>query len=95
MQRESISETVMPRKFSVSLWDEEDNIQVSNELIIDASVESDNLDDRIFKQTLELKNFTPKKKDYYLYIKDMDEVGEPYQKIPFTINLVFSTDFDL
>ncbi len=95
MQRESISETVMPRKFSVSLWDEEDNIQVSNELIINASVESDNLDDRIFKQTLELKNFTPKKKDYYLYIKDMDEVGEPYQKIPFTINLVFSTDFDL
>ncbi|MGN1154262.1 MAG: BREX-1 system phosphatase PglZ type A [Candidatus Gastranaerophilaceae bacterium] len=95
MQKDSISETIMPRTFVVSLWDVEDNIQVSNELIIEANVNSDIIDDRIFKRVLELKNFTPKKKDYYLYIKDVDEVGEPYQKVAFTVNLVFSTDFDL
>lgn len=95
MQKDSISEYVKPRQFSISLWDEEENMQVSNEIIIDANVESNNIDERIFKRTLELTNFSPKKKDYYLYIKDVNEVGEPEQKIPFTVNLVFSTDFDL
>ena len=34
------------------------------------------------------------KKDYWLIVKDVDEVGEPEIKLPFTINLVFSSDFD-
>lgn len=94
LQKESISELVKPRVFSVSLWDEENNMQVSNELIIDANISSDKMEDRIFKKVLELKSFdADKNKDYYLIIKDVDEVGEPYAKIPFTINLMFQSDF--
>lgn len=95
LQKESISEFVKPRTFSISMWDEENNLQISNEILIEANVESDIIDDRIFKKTLELRSFkSDKNKDYYLIIKDVEEVGEPYLKIPFTINLVFSTDFD-
>lgn len=69
-------------------------MQVSNELIIDANISSDKMEDRIFKKVLELKSFdADKNKDYYLIIKDVDEVGEPYAKIPFTINLMFQSDF--
>lgn len=94
LQKESISELVKPRVFSVSLWDEENNMQVSNELIIDANISSDKMEDRIFKKVLELKSFdADKNKDYYLIIKDVNEVGEPYAKIPFTINLMFQSDF--
>ena len=95
LQKESVSDTVKPCSYSVSMWDEENNMQISNEIIIDANVESDNMEDRIFKKTLELRSFkSDKNKDYYLIIKDVEEVGEPEAKIPFTINLVFSTDFD-
>lgn len=94
LQKESISELVKPRVFSVSLWNEENNMQVSNELIIDANISSDKMEDRIFKKVLELKSFdSDKNKDYYLIIKDVNEVGEPYAKIPFTINLMFQSDF--
>lgn len=94
LQKESISGFVKPRVFSISLWDEENNIQVSNEIIIDANISSDKMEDRIFKKVLELKSFdADKNKDYYLIIKDVDEVGEPYAKIPFTINLMFQSDF--
>ena len=76
------------------MWDAENNMQISNEIHIDANIESDNMEDRIFKKTLELKSFkSDKNKDYYLIIKEVGEVGEPYQRIPFTINLVFSSDF--
>lgn len=94
MQKESISENVKPREFIISMWDIENNMQISNEIHIDANIESDNMEDRIFKKTLELKSFkSDKNKDYYLIIKEANEVGEPYQKIPFTINLVFASDF--
>ena len=72
----------------------ERNIQISNELYIDANIESNNMEDRIFKKTLELRSFEQEKKDYWLIVKDVDEVGEPEIKLPFTINLVFSSDFD-
>lgn len=94
LQKESVSELVKPRVFSVSLWDEENNMQVSNELIIDANISSDKMEDRIFKKVLDLKSFNAdENKDYYLIIKDVNEVGEPYAKIPFTINLMFQSDF--
>ena len=94
LQKESISETVKPRRFSVSMWDIERNVQISNELYIDANIESNNMEDRIFKKTLELRSFEQEKKDYWLIVKDVDEIGEPEIKLPFTINLVFSSDFD-
>ena len=51
------------------------------------------MEDRIFKKTLELRSFqADKNKDYYLIIKKVGEVGEPYAKIAFTINLMFSID---
>lgn len=94
MQKESISENVKPREFVISMWDVENNIQISNEIHIDANIESNNMEDRIFKKTLELKSFkSDKNKDYYLIIKEVGEVGEPYARIPFTINLVFANDF--
>ena len=52
------------------------------------------MEDRIFKKTLELRSFEQEKKDYWLIVKDVDEIGEPEIKLPFTINLVFSSDFD-
>lgn len=95
LQKESISDVVKPRTFSIYMWDEENNLQISNEIIIDANIESDNMEDRIFKKTLELRSFqSNKNKDYYLIIKDTEKTGEPEQKIPFTINLLFSNDFD-
>ena len=93
MQKDSISDTVKPCSYSVSMWDEENNLQISNEIIIDANIDSDNMEDRIFKKTLELRSFqADKNKDYYLIIKKVGEVGEPYAKIAFTINLMFSID---
>ena len=93
MQKEAISETIKPRSFSIAMYDEENNMQISNEIHIDANVESERMEDRIFKKTLELKSFSSdKNKDYYLIIKEIGEVGEPYLKIPFTINLMFSID---
>lgn len=93
LQKESISENIKPRTFSISMWDEENNIQISNEILIDANIESNSMEDRIFKKTLELRSFQAEKnKDYYLIIKEVGEVGEPYLKVPFTINLMFSID---
>ena len=76
------------------MWDIENNEQISNEIIIVANIESKNMQDRIFKKTLSLKNFKQdKNKTYYLILEDVNEVGEPYAKIPFTINLLFEADF--
>ncbi len=94
MQKESIGENIKPQEFIISMWDIENNIQISNEIHINANIESARMEDRIFKKTLELKSFkSDKNKDYYLIIKEAGEIGEPYAKIPFTINLVFASDF--
>lgn len=95
LQKQPISEYYKPRKLTVYMYDEQTDTKISNEIDIVANVPSDNMEDRIFKKTLELKNFEhDKNKDYYLIVKDVDEVGEPYQKYAFTINLVFTNDFD-
>ena len=94
LQKDSISEFIKPRTIKASMWDIENNEQISNEIIIDANIESENMQDRIFKKTLSLKNFKQdKNKTYYLILEDINEVGEPYAKIPFTINLLFEADF--
>jgi len=93
MQKESISDTVKPCSYSAAMFDVENNMQISNEIIIDANIDSDKMEDRIFKKTLELRSFkSDKNKDYYLIVKGVGEAGEPYLKIPFTINLMFSID---
>jgi uncharacterized protein (TIGR02687 family) len=95
LQKQSISENIKPRKFVIYLYDQENDKKISNEIDIEANIVSNNMEDRIFKKTLELKNFQhDKNKDYYLIIKDVDEVGEPYDKYAFTINLIFTNDFD-
>lgn len=94
LQKDSISEFIKPRIIKASMWDIENNEQISNEIIIDANIESENMQDRIFKKTLSLKNFKQdKNKTYYLILEDVNEVGEPCAKIPFTINLLFEADF--
>ena len=93
-QNEPVSETVKPRQFRITLHDEEKNVQVSNEIIIDADVKSESLQDRTFSRILELSNYDFEKgKIYKLYVEDTSKVGEPCAKYDFTVNLTFTTDF--
>ena len=68
---------------------------ISNEICIDANIESDEMEDRIFKnKTFILKNYDfDKMQDYHLIIKDVDEVGEPYSKTAFKIDIFMKNDF--
>ena len=96
MQKDSISETIQPRTFTIALWDLEQDIQISNEIVIEANIQSDKLEDRICKKVLELRSFKQEKnKDYFLIAKEVGFSGEPYFKEKFTVNLMFSSDFDL
>ena len=91
-QTESISDKIQPRKLKISLWDIENNIQISNELFLIANSMSDNIKDREFKIPLSIDSKgADSNKTYYLKLEDD---GEPYAQIPFTINIAFTNDFD-
>ena len=93
-QKEAVSENVMPRRLQVFLLDEETNTKISNDIIIDADIESEEIQSREFNKNLILKNFKYQKgKDYSLVIKDVDEDGEPYAKKIFMVDLAFSNEF--
>lgn len=96
LQQEKVDNVkYLPRKVSISMWDEKNNKQISNEICIDANIESDEMEDRIFKnKTFILKNYDfDKMQDYHLIIKDVDEVGEPYSKTAFKIDIFMKNDF--
>lgn len=92
-QTESVSDKIQPRKLKIALWDIENNMQVSDEQFLIANSESDNIQDREFKKILTiLSDFEyDKNKTYYL---KLEEDGEPYNQIPFTINIAITNDFD-
>lgn len=91
-QTEGVSDKIQPRKLKIALWDIENNIQVSDEQFLIADSVSDNIQDREFKRVLTiLSDFEyDKNKTYYLRL---EEDGEPYNQIPFTINIAIINDF--
>ncbi|MBU5465808.1 BREX-1 system phosphatase PglZ type A [Virgibacillus sp. MSJ-26] len=92
-QNEKISGKHIPRSVVVYMADDKGNV-LSNEERIIGDLTSDNPIERVFKQQFVLKNMEyDRNKTYYLVIKDL-ETDAITERIPFTINLSFISDFD-
>ena len=90
-QKENISQDILPLKASIYFVDE-NNQKISNEVLIHANVNSENSEDREFKEkfTLSRKTYS-KSKNYYLVITDNDQSLE-LERIPFIIDIAFQDD---
>ena len=84
----------MPRRLAVYLADEEGN-RVSNENVIIADSNSDNPEDRTFREKFVLKSMKyDKNNKFYLILEDEEETVEKiYDKISFIIDIAFMNDF--
>ena len=92
-QNEKISGKHTPRTVVVYMADNEGHV-LSNEERIIGDLTSNNPRERVFKQQFVLKNMEyDRNKTYYLVIKDT-ETDAIIEKVPFTINLSFISDFD-
>ena len=91
-QKENISNTILPLKASAYFVDEE-NHKISNEIIINANINSNSAEDREFKEKFTLiKGDYSKTKSYYLIIKNIEEDIE-IDRFEFTIDIIFQDDF--
>lgn len=91
-QKENISNKVIPLKAAVYFVDE-DNHKISNEVIINADINSNYSEDREFKEKFTLlKGDYSKTKSYYLVIKNINEDME-IERFEFTIDMIFQDDF--
>lgn len=91
-QEKNISSTVLPLKASIYFVDSDGN-KISNEVLINADVNSEYSEDREFKEkfTLEKEDYS-KNKTYYLIIKNIDEDIE-INRFEFIIDIAFKDDF--
>lgn len=94
IQTDSVSDRVLPRTLQIYLCDEE-NTLISNEVTITFNSDSDSIDNRRKDVKLILKTGEQfdRKRQYYLVLKDKDDVIEEYAKFGITIDIAFSTDF--
>ena len=92
-QSENISNKVIPLDAAIYFVDE-DEMKISNEVIIHADKNTDSAEDREFKRkfTLSRVNYS-KSKNYYLIIKDNQEDIE-IDRIEFMIDIAFQDGFD-
>ena len=89
-QTEKITEDILPVTLKLSLWDMEENKQISDEKVIIADSASENASERELKVILTLKDMQyDKNKDYYLKVEDEGNSD----MIPFRINLAFTNLF--
>lgn len=95
-QTEKLEDKKLPLTLKLYFVDEHDN-RISNENIIIADSRSPKPEERSFREKFTLKDMAyDKTKKYYLILEDEDEpVEKIYEKIPFTIDLLFSDDFGL
>jgi uncharacterized protein (TIGR02687 family) len=93
-QTEKVDKEHLPRTVEVYMEDENGKI-ISNREPLIADKRSDKPAERSHKVRLTLKTGPyDKQKDYFLIVRDVDtELLE--EKIPFKINIAFSSDFDL
>ena len=93
-QVDKIQDKTVPRRLAVYLADEEGN-RVSNENVIIADSNSDNPEDRTFREKFVLKSMKyDKNNKFYLVLEDEEETVEKiYDKISFIIDIAFMNDF--
>lgn len=90
-QKENISSGIAPLEAKIYFVDE-NNQKISNEVLINANVSSDNSEDREFKNIFKLSRKPyDKSKNYYLIISDNKESLE-LERIPFIIDIAFQDD---
>lgn len=92
IQVEQVSDLVKERKFIVYFVDENNNA-ISNEVIINANITSDDMNQRTFTCRFNLinKQYDARKK-YYMIIKT--ENGLEYKRYEFVMDIAFANDFD-
>lgn len=92
-QTENISNKVIPLEAAIYFADEDD-MKISNEVIIHADKNTDSAEDREFRRkfTLSRVNYS-KSKNYYLIIKDNQEDIE-IDRTEFMIDIAFQDGFD-
>ena len=95
-QTEVVDEKKVPLKLKLYFVDKEGN-RISNENIIIADSRSKNPENRTYREKFTLRDMAyDKNKEYYLILEDEDETVEKiYERIPFTIDLLFTDDFGL
>lgn len=92
IQVEKVSELVKERKFTIFFIDENNNT-ISNEVIVNANVTSDDMNQRTFTCRFNLINQQyDSKKKYYMVIKT--ENGLEYKRYEFVMDIAFANDFD-
>lgn len=93
-QTEKVEDKKIPLRLKLYFIDEEGN-RISNENIIIADSQSANPAHRTYREKFVLRNMQyDKTKKYYLILEDEEETVEKiYEKIPFIIDLAFSSDF--
>ena len=92
IQVEKVSELVKERKFTIFFVDENNNT-ISNEVIVNANVTSDDMNQRTFICRFNIINQQyDSKKKYYMVIKT--ENGLEYKRYEFVMDIAFANDFD-
>lgn len=92
-QNERVADKRIARTVLVSIVDESGNVFSNEETIIGDLTET-NPKERMFKISFALKNLTyDRTQTYYLVVKDV-ETDVVTERVPFTINLGFVSDFD-
>lgn len=92
-QTERVADKQVARTVFVSIVDEHGNV-LSNEETIIGDLTQTNPKERMFRISFALKNVTyDRTQTYYLVVRD-SETDVVTEKVPFTINLGFVSDFD-
>jgi hypothetical protein len=96
LQTDRVDEKKLPLKLKLYFADEQGN-RISNENIIIADSKAEVANVRKYREKFTLKNIAfDRAVQYYLVLEDEDEpVEKAYDKIPFTIDLLISDDFNL
>ncbi|MFB9859614.1 BREX-1 system phosphatase PglZ type A [Salinicoccus siamensis] len=92
-QTEKVEGKMTPRTANIFMVDEQEQ-KISNEEVVIADKMTDKPEERMFKLRFVLKTQDyDKNKTYYLIVKDMN-TGVVLERIPFTISLGISNEFD-
>ncbi|RFA32732.1 TIGR02687 family protein [Virgibacillus dokdonensis] len=92
-QTEKVSGKMTPRTVNVFMVDDQEE-KISNEEVVIADKITEKPEERLFKLRFALKTQDyDKNKNYYLVVKDM-ETGVVLERIPYTISLGISNEFD-
>lgn len=94
-QNERVTDKLLPKNYEIYFEDEEGR-RISNSAVINADSKSEDVKDRMYKEKFTLRNQKyDKNKIYYLVIADYDDSYAERTKLPFTIDILIDSDFDL